>query len=204
MMQLFGTLTSPFVRRVRIVCLERGLPFSLVDTTTAEGGERLKKLSPIAKVPIAQFADGRVVFDSRVITAELCHDGWAPLRAPAGDIRGRVDEENVVNLVDEALLSLIRVFYLKKDGGDLTVPWVNKETTRARNILLHLNEQTMGHHLTVQGAKEGGLGRTELAAATALAWMRYRGMFDLAETPKLGVLLAHWAERPSFAQTAPP
>lgn len=202
MIQLYGTITSPFVRRVRVVCLEKNVPFTLIDVAGANH-EKVKAVSPIGKVPVARFEDGRVVFDSRVILDEVCAAGWAPLRQPATDIKGRVDDENAVNLVDEALLSLIRCFYVKRDGGDLAAPAVVKETARARDIMMYLNEQIFGQHMTVGGANDGRLGRPELAAVTAFAWMAFRKTFDLSTTPRLQALLAHWATRPSFVQTAP-
>ncbi len=206
MITLFGTITSPFVRRVRVVCLEKGLPFALVDVLAAAGQEQLAALSPIAKVPVVRFDDGRVVFDSRVIIDELCHadrGGAAPLRAPAIDVRGRVDEENAVNLVDEGLLSLIRLFYLKRDGADLQVAYLRKEQARAHNVFQYLNDNLSGQYLTTKNAADGGFGRPELALVTALDWMRFRKTFDLATTPRLQAFLEHWTTRASLQQTPP-
>ena len=50
MITLFGTTTSPFVRRVRVVCLEKGLPFTLVPALTDEGQAALRAVSPVWKV----------------------------------------------------------------------------------------------------------------------------------------------------------
>jgi glutathione S-transferase len=213
MITLFGSTTSPFVRRVRVVALEKGLPFSLVNTATDDGQAQFLSLSPIGKVPVARLPDGRVVFDSRVIVDELCRaphgtvaeakTAWAPLRAPFSDVSARVDEENAVNLVDEALLSLVRLFYLKRDGADLSVAYLQKEQARATTILRHLDARLVGHHVTRAAAIDGGLGRPELALVTALDWMQFRGTFDLSTTPRLRLALGHWLERPSFASTRP-
>ena len=206
MITLFGTVTSPFVRRVRVVCIEKGLAHTLVDAATADGQAQLRAVSPIAKVPVARLADGRVVFDSRVILDELCHPdlgGHAPLREPARDLRGRVDEENAVTLVDEALLCLVRLFYLKRDGADLSVAYLQKEQARAATILMHLNDNLAGNYLTMRNAEDGGFGRPELALFTALGWISFRKTFDLTTTTKLLAFCDHWAARPSLQQTAP-
>ncbi|MDP2340558.1 MAG: glutathione S-transferase family protein [Deltaproteobacteria bacterium] len=206
MITLFGTVTSPFVRRVRVVALEKGLPLTLVDVVSPEGQAQLRALSPIAKVPVAVLADGRVVFDSRVIIDELCHPdvgGHAPLREPAGDLRGRVDEENAITLVDEGLLCLIRLFYLKRDGADLSVAYLQKEHARAATILQYLNDNLVGNYLTKRNAEDGGFGRPELALFSALGWIRFRNAFDLSTTTKLLAFVDHWASRPSLAQTPP-
>jgi glutathione S-transferase len=209
MVTLYGSTTSPFVRRVRVVCFEKGLPFTFVNTATDDGGAVLAAVSPIGKVPVARFDDGRVVFDSRVILDELCHGSdtkaaWAPLRAPFADARARVDEENAVNLVDEALLSLVRLFYLRRDGADLSVAYLQKEQRRATTILGHLDQAVIGHHLTKRAAEEGGLGRPELALVTALDWMQFRGAFDIGTVPRLKGALEWWLhQRPSLAGTRP-
>lgn len=203
MLSLIGTTTSPFVRRVRVVCLEKGVPFTLIPALTDEGQAALKKASPVWKVPVATLEDGRVVFDSRVIIDELCSDGCGPLRAPSTDPVARVAEENVVTMIDEALLSLVRRFYLQRDGAALDVAYLQKELDRAHTILRHLDATVVGVHGTAWGAAQGGFGRVELALVSALDWFVFRKTFDVATTPRLEALRAHWQSRPSIAATTP-
>ena len=51
MLALYGTKTSPYVRRVRVVCAELGLDPALHDTSTAAGQEELQRITPLGKVP---------------------------------------------------------------------------------------------------------------------------------------------------------
>ena len=203
MITLFGTTTSPFVRRVRVVCLEKGLPFTLVPALTDEGQAALRAVSPVWKVPVVQLDDGRVVYDSRVILDELCRDGWGPLRAPPTTPKDRVDEENVVTMIDEAVLSLVRRFYLARDGANLEVPYLIKERDSALSILKPLDATVHGMFATAHGVAVGGFGRSELALVSGLDWLAFRQVFDLSQTPRLEALRAHWQSRPSVAATAP-
>ena len=203
MLSLIGTTTSPFVRRVRVVCLEKGVDLTLIPALTDEGQAALRKASPVWKVPVATFPDGRVVYDSRVIIDELCVDGWGPLRPPADDPVGRVAEENAITMIDEALLSLVRRFYLQRDGASLDVPYLQKELDRATTILRHLDSSVVGVHATPSGAARGGFGLAELALVSACDWFIFRKTFDLAQTPRLEALRAHWQQRPSIAATPP-
>ena len=57
-MKLYGTTTSPFVRRVRAVAAEIGEPVELVNTASDAGQAQLREVSPIRKVPVAVI-DGR-------------------------------------------------------------------------------------------------------------------------------------------------
>lgn len=70
MFTLYGTLTSPYVRRVRALAEELGVGFELVDVFTDSGQARLRERNPIWKVPSADF-DGQLVFDSHVILDHL-------------------------------------------------------------------------------------------------------------------------------------
>lgn len=126
-MVLYGTLTSPYVRRVRVLALERGLAFTLRDTSTPEGQQALEAVTPILRVPVAEL-DGQVVFDSRGIQEQL----WGPpLRPLSADASARVAEQNLVLAVDEALDSLIRRFYFARDGVGLEAPYLARELRRA-------------------------------------------------------------------------
>ena len=58
-MKLYGTTTSPFVRRVRVVATEVGQAFDLINTAHDAGTAALKAVSPIWKVPVVEVG-GRV------------------------------------------------------------------------------------------------------------------------------------------------
>lgn len=203
-LEIFGTTTSPFVRRVRVVAIERAIPFSLVDTNTTDGQSRLRALSPVWKVPTARFANGLVVWDSRVIIDVLCRDGWSPLRSPPHDTTAALDEENTVNAIDEALLALIRRFYLTKDGAPVDAAAHVKDKARAENILRWLEGRIRDDKYVGAFGAGHGLGRAELALLTAIEWMRFRDVVDISGAfPKLAAFEASWAERASFAATRP-
>ncbi len=201
-LQLFGTTTSPFVRRVRVVCLEKGVACTLVDASTPDGQAELRRRSPVWKVPAALFADGRVVWDSRVILDEIdaLDGGSAPLRPIADDPRQRTDEQNLIQATDEALLALVRLFYLGKEGLDLaSAPYLVKERERALNLLAFLNDRVRGAWCT----PVEGFGRAELALTTALAWMRFRGVADVDAFPHLVAFERAHADRSSLRATLP-
>lgn len=82
-MRLYGSATSPFVRKVRIVCTELGLD-DRVEFIPAEGTPLdepgLRAKSPLRKIPFLETADERVLFDSRVVAEaliEACRDEGA-------------------------------------------------------------------------------------------------------------------------------
>src|SRR5690606_30281734 len=119
--ELYGTLTSPYVRRVRILLHEFGLTYQLVNTAEAEGQTRLRELNPVWKVPAARIGE-LVLLDSAVINRYLFE------RFGPGELSPHVDAEpsssNFVTVADGALDALINLFYLAKEGVDRTsVPY---------------------------------------------------------------------------------
>lgn len=196
-MQLYGTVTSPFVRRVRVVAHELGVEVRMIDTATPAGQDALRAVSPVGKVPVAQF-DGATVFDSHAIVAEMvAQRGSGPLR-----IGGRTDpaESNFVVAVDAALEAAIRLFYFQRDGVAIEgLPYMVKERARVRTIMTWLEGQVHGTSVT----RDPGFGLAELALVTTLDWMEFRGAYPTGDHPRLLAVRAAHASRASLRATLP-
>jgi glutathione S-transferase len=197
-MKLYGTTTSPFVRRVRIVAAEIGVPFEFIGTATPEGQKTLRQLSPIWKAPIAEIG-GQMVFDSHVIIEHLFRNhGYGPLRS-AGGARW-VREQNLVSAADGALDSLVNLFQYERDGMDLSgSAFATKQRERAASILGWLEGELRGQWLT----DEPSLGVAEIALLTALDWMVFRKRYPVETHPGLAAFREAHAERPSLKSTFP-
>ncbi|HEY6176364.1 MAG TPA: glutathione S-transferase family protein [Kofleriaceae bacterium] len=188
-MKLYGTIASPFTRRVRIVAAELGEPIEWVDTSVEAGQAALRELSPIRKVPVAVL-DGRTLFDSRVIVEWLTttrgHGGLTPPR-------DRWHERNIVNAVDEALGSLIQLFYLRRDGIAIDGnAFAERQLGRVEAILAWL-----------PGQLTGGFGLAEVSVICALDWMDFRQTYPTERAAGLGATRDAWRDRPSVAETRP-
>lgn len=195
--ELFGTLTSPYVRRVRIVAAELGVRTDWTDTSTPEGQAALRELNPIWKVPAARIEDQRV-FDSALICRTLmARFGPGPLSSAE---TLNVDALNTILVIDGALDSLINAFYLAKDGVQAAdVAYVQKQRERAVAALRWVEGRVRGPWLTE--AEQFGL--PEIALITALDWMAFRQAHDVGQHPLLVECASHHRHRPSVASTAP-
>ncbi len=65
-MKLIGSLTSPYVRKVRIVMAEKRLDYQL-ELEDVWANDRILQSNPLGKVPCLVMEGGEAVFDSRVI-----------------------------------------------------------------------------------------------------------------------------------------
>ncbi len=70
-MKLIGTLTSPFVRKVRIVAIEKHIDLEFVVDIPWNPETRVAEFNPLGKVPVLVLDDGATLFDSRVIAEYL-------------------------------------------------------------------------------------------------------------------------------------
>ena len=195
-MKLYGSLTSPFVRKVRIVAAELGEPIDFVDAMVEPGLSALKAASPIWKIPVAEL-DGRTIYDSRAIVAWLTSTrGYGPLAPP----RDPVVASNQQSAIDAILDSAIPVFYLKRDGVDVEpLAFAKRQLERVKSILDWIGAEAAG------GRFGRELGVNEIALLCALDWLDLRAMYPTARhDATLGAFRRAQRSRPSFVSTAPP
>lgn len=195
-MKLYGTTTSPFVRRVQIVAAEVGEAVERIDTATEAGLAELHRVTPIGKVPIATV-DGRLLFDSHVIIDWLLTTrGWHGLAPPRDPWR----TQNIVNAIDGALDAIIQLFYLRREGFAVEgTPYGQRRVDRANKVFAWLDSQ-----LAPEADRfDAGFGLAEIALVTALDWMDFRGAFPTDGAPGLTRVRAAFRDHPSVASTAP-
>ncbi|MEZ4361420.1 MAG: glutathione S-transferase family protein [Kofleriaceae bacterium] len=198
-MKLYGTITSPFVRRVRVVASELGCPVELVDTAGEAGQAALREVTPIRKVPVA-VVDGRTLFDSRVIIDWLTTTrGFGGLAPPADRWR----EANLVNAIDAAVDSAIQLFYLRRDGIAIDGnPFATRQLERVDAIFTWLGNE-LGPDARSFAPGVASLGLAEISLVAVLDWMDFRQTYPTERAPQLAELRAAWRARPSLAATLP-
>jgi glutathione S-transferase len=86
-MRAYVNPASPFARKVRIVCRERGLAEQVEEIETAVSpvspNADLRRSNPLVKIPALVLDDGTTLFDSRVICEYLDSLGAADKLFPA-------------------------------------------------------------------------------------------------------------------------
>jgi len=195
MIRLFGTLTSPYVRRVRIVAQELGQTCELVDTSTDAGQVLLRERSPLWKVPAAEIG-GELVFDSGVICQHLVerHGGARLARVVS------LTEHNRMTVIDGALDALINCLYLGRDG---VLPehasYLHKQRERAESACSWIDGQVVDGWISERKT----LGLPEIALATMAAWMRFRRSYPVEQHPGIVACLERCEALESFAMTRP-
>ncbi len=203
MMKLIGSLTSPYVRKVRVVMAEKKLDYQLV-LEDVWGGDAMLKSNPLGKVPCLVLEGGEAVFDSRVITEYV--ETLSPvgkLIPPSGRERVEVRtwEALADGVCDAALLARMEATWGPREGARCTA-WIDRQRSRIASALKAMSQGLgdkpwcCGNHLTL----------ADIAAGCALMYLDFR-FPDIdwrGSYPNLARLAEKLAARPSFIDTAPP
>lgn len=204
-MQLIGSLTSPYVRKVRVVLAEKKLDYRLTLENVWADDSRIQDYNPLGKVPCLVLDGGEALFDSRVIVEYI--DTLSPvgkLLPAAGRERAEAKtwEALADGLLDAALAARMERTWDKRAEHERSQAFIDRQ---------------MGKIVAALGAMERGLGDkphclggahlslADIAVVCALDYLDFR-FADWAwheAHPALVRLQAKLAQRPSFADTLP-
>ena len=203
-MKLLGALTSPYVRKVRIVMAEKKLDFQLVleDVWTKDD---ILKSNPLGKVPCLVLDGGEAVFDSRVIVEYL--DTLSPvgkLIPPTGRERVEVRtwEALADGLLDASILARLEANWAGRTAAQRSQAWIDRQMSRVTAALQSMSQGLgdkpwcAGNHVTL----------ADVAVGCALGYLDFRfAHIDWrAAHPNLHKLYDKLAARQSFIDSAPP
>ena len=203
-MKLLGALTSPYVRKVRIVMAEKKLDFQFVleDVWTKDD---ILKSNPLGKVPCLVLDGGEAVFDSRVIVEYL--DTLSPvgkLIPPTGRERVEVRtwEALADGLLDASILARLEANWAGRTAAQRSQAWIDRQMSRVTAALQSMSQGLgdkpwcAGNHVTL----------ADVAVGCALGYLDFRfAHIDWrAAHPNLHKLYDKLAARQSFIDTAPP
>jgi glutathione S-transferase len=203
-MKLIGTLTSPYVRKVRIVMAEKKLDyhFELEDVWASDA---ILKSNPLGKVPCLVLEGGEAVFDSRVIVE------YVDTLSPVGKLipeRGRERAEVRTwealadGVLDATVLARLEQTWSGRTETQRSAAWIDRHMSRVNASLLAM-AQGLGDKPWCFGTH---FSLADIATGCALGYLDFRfPQIDWRSAhPNLARLSNKLATRPSFIDTAPP
>lgn len=106
-MKLLGTNTSPYVRKVRLVLLEKQLPHDYLVDAPRDAGSQVARVNPLGRIPALILNDDTCVFDSPVIAeyADTLND--TPILIPRNDALARMRVKRWEALADGIMDSAV-------------------------------------------------------------------------------------------------
>ncbi len=107
-MKLVGSYTSPFVRKLSILLLEKGITFEFINELPYNADNGVAQFNPLGKVPVLVTEEGECWFDSPIIAEyiELMNVAPAMLpRDPLESLRVRKIEALADGIMDAGLVN---------------------------------------------------------------------------------------------------
>lgn len=203
-MKLIGSQTSPYVRKVRIVMLEKKLECELVWDDVWSATSSIQATNPAGKVPALILEGGEALFDSRVIAEYL--DTLSPvgkLIPAAGRERSEVKTWEALSdgLLDAAILARLEAHWVGRSDQERSQAWIDRQMNK-----VHATLQAMAHGLGDKAFCSGTLFTlSDISVGVALAYLDFRfAHIDWrSDYPALHRLYEKLMQRPSFVATVP-
>lgn len=202
-MKLVGSLTSPYVRKIRVQLQEKEIPFEFVLENVWEESSRIADHNPLSKVPCLILDGGQTVFDSLVISGTLEYMmPTIPLLPADPRMRAlvRTMESLGQGICDAAIAKMLEKRFHEEDK--VSQAWLDRQQSKIDHALAWLSQQiktTPGFYLTEH------FSLADISIGCALFYLDFR-MPELTwrhHYPEIAEYAERIAHRPSFENTKP-
>ncbi|MBU3583457.1 glutathione S-transferase [Polynucleobacter sp. 15G-AUS-farblos] len=202
-MKLIGSLTSPYVRKVRIVFSEKKVDVDHVTENVWSPDTIIGQTNPLGKVPCLVLDDGGVIYDSRVI-AEYA-DGLSPVsKLIPADTRDRATVKTWEALADGIMDAgiLARLELTLRPAEQQSPAWVDRQMGKIQAALRQMSEQ-LGENAWCH-SNQMTLADIAFGCAVGYLLFRFPEVQWQTQYPNLDRLYQKLMQRASFIDTAPP
>lgn len=172
-MKLYGSFTSPYVRRLRILLGEHDYEFIDAPTSTPKGRALLSQVNPTMKIPMFED-EGKVLCDSGLI-AQYLHN---KLDIPALSYH----DLNILKIIDAITDSYIQLFLLSCSGFDTSESkmYFNLQRERIERSFSFLENSISTGIIT-----SSNWNYMTISLVTSIEWLMKRQLHDFSDLPAL-------------------
>ena len=203
-MKLIGSLTSPYVRKVRIVMAEKKLDYQH-ELEDVWASDKILKSNPLGKVPCLVLPGGEAIFDSRVIVEYLDTRSPVSRLIPEGSrerIEVRTWEALADGVLDAAILARLEQNWPGRTAEQRSQAWVDRQLHKVHASLSAISKG-LGDKPWCSGIH---LSLADIAVGCALGYLSFRfPQIDWRDTHEnLAKLADKLDARQSFIDTVAP
>ncbi len=187
---LYGSQTSPFVRRLRMLLQDLPYEFRELNVFEAQDAAVLNKINPLNQVPVLQHNE-KTIWDSRQIFRylnEIHHFqkmSW--------------EDENLLTGIEGAMASGVNLLLMKRSGMNIdeNFMFIMRQKDRLESVLDHYRPYI----------ESTALSKFDFAAMTLysfLDWALFRNIVSIEKRPECRKFLETYAHHPAILSTAIP
>lgn len=200
-MKLIGSLTSPYVRKVRILALEKKIDLEFVLEDVWREGSSIGDQNPLGKIPILVLDDG-CVYDSRVIVQYL--DAKAPTQRLIPESNRERATVRTLEALGDGLCDAAIAMVLEKrfHAEGISQDWMERQATKIDRALSCIS-QTIGKNQFLAG---DAFSLADISCGVALGYLELRFPDNNWKKayPNLSDFYNRMMLRVAFGETAPP
>ena len=200
-MKLIGSYTSPFVRKISVILLEKGITFEFVNEQPYNAINGVAQYNPLGKVPALVTDEGEVWYDSPIIAQYIDLLNAEPPMLPAeprAALKIRQIEALADGIMDAALVSVREQARPVAQQSETELLRQREKISRGLDTLesyfsdgtLHIDEVNLA----------------TVAIACAISYLNFRRVSPgwCVDRPQLVKMVENLFQRESFARTEPP
>ncbi|MBV4367519.1 glutathione S-transferase [Erwinia sp. BNK-24-b] len=200
-MKLIGSYTSPFVRKISVILLEKGITFEFINESPWTDESHVPHYNPLGKVP-ALVAGQETWYDSHIIAAYLEQLDIAPALMPRDRLAAlKVQQlEALADGIGDAAVILLRE-QMRPPEQQMEGQLLRQREKILRGLDALEKEAVKGITLN-----SGKLNVADIATACLIGFLNFRRIVPnwCVDRPALVKLAENMFQRESFARTVPP
>lgn len=201
-MKLIGSESSPYVRKCRMVIIEKGLSSSIqeVMVVTADNPKELLDANPLGKIPALVLDDSEAMIDSPVICEYLDSIAPGPRLIPQ-DGNERFEILHLVAVADGVLDASVALTMESRRPEQYQFPaFIDRQKAAIMRTVGYLE-----NGFAVSRAASEGIDMADIAIAAALGYLDFRhsALEWRKEAPKLAAWHQKFAAKACYIKTAP-
>jgi len=199
-MKLYGSLTSPYVRKLRVLLQEKAIAFEFVTENPHDAASAIPRLNPLGKVPVLELDNREVLFESTLMVDYLDGLKGEALMPAKGAARVQALRWHALGqgMVDAVVTRLMET----RRPADKQLPEViARQEEKIARALEFAAAADKGEAYLI----ENRFSVADIALGIALEYIDFRYPHDWrGRHPRLASWLAGIGARPAFAATRPP
>jgi glutathione S-transferase len=198
-MKLYGSLTSPYVRKVRVLLKEKQIACEFVLSDAWAADSPVPAMNPLGTVPVFERDDGTFLFDSPLICEYLDAQKAPALIPEKGEARWQVLQWHALaqGMLDATVTRLLES---RQPAERQSADQIARQEAKIARALAHADRAATREFLV--GDR---FGFADLALGVALEYIDFRYAHSWRERHgRLAEWHARIGARPSFVETLPP
>jgi glutathione S-transferase len=201
MLKLLSATPSPFARKVRVVLLEKNIPFELKTINPWNMNADIERFNPLGKIPVLITANNETIYDSKFIIEWIEHNYPDPAVFPT-DAKTKFKAQQIQVIADGICEAVILLFFENiRPDPQQSKPWSERQIKKISNGLQALEQQISNDEFCVDNTF--GIADISVVSAVDYLSLRFKTYEWRNKFTRISKFVARQSARQSFIETMP-